>query len=158
MKAYPIHIIILCTLFTVSLSAEEAKNRYITHKSVMSTGRTMNNVTAIMECDGVKFVIPPDTIDPSLVVYLFSEKGELIVRSGKPSEIIVRLAVDTSPRFAKPVEIHIPMAQPDKAPVAYAVDNSDQWEPLKLKEVTADGSTAVFVTFKPVTVAWITPE
>lgn len=158
MKAYLVYISIVCVLLSHANCEEEAKNRYITHKSTMSTGRTMNNVTAIMECDGVKFVIPPDTIDPSLVVYLYSEAGELIVQSGKPSETIVRLAVDTSPRFAKPVEIHIPMAKPDKTPVAYAVDVSDAWVPLELKEITADRSTVVFITHKPVTVAWVTPE
>lgn len=58
----------------------------------------------------------------------------------------------------KPVEIHIPMSDPGNVPVAYAVDISDNWQRLELKEVTADRSTAVFIAHKPVTVAWVTHE
>ncbi len=157
MKSHTITFTILLFAMAVSANAQVSPGKYITRKSTMVTGRTMNNVTAVMECDGIKFVIPPGSIDPSFLVSLYKEEGDLIVKSGKPGDKIVRLAVDTK-KFDGPVEIYIPIKNPEKIPVAYAVDKSDAWEPLTLKQVTPDKSTAIYLTYKPVTVAWVTPE
>jgi len=155
-----ITITILWAVLTAALFAEPPTGKYITRKSTLLTSRTMNNVTAVMECDGVKFQIPPGAItDPSLLVYIYKEEGTLVVKSGTPGKTIVRLTVDTNPQFAKPVEIHIPIKKGDKLPIAYAVDKSDEWEILTFKGLRGPGlTTAIYVTHKPVTVAWIIPE
>jgi len=152
MKSHASCIAILCAALTVTLTAEPVNGRYITKKSMMVDGRTMNNVTAVMGCDGIQFVIPPNAIDSSLIVSIYKEEGTLTVKSGFPRDQIARLAVETK-RFNGPVEIHVPLADPNKPPAAYAVDRSDEWEPLQLKGISADRTTAIFLTDKPVTVA-----
>lgn len=148
---------ILFTTLSTSVFAEASAGKYITRKSVSVSGRTMNNVVVTMECDGIKFVIPPGSIDPALLVEVYHEEGTLIVKSGKPGDKIVRLAADAK-KFDGPVEVHIPIANPGKVPVAYAVDKSDAWEPLTFKGLSPDRTTAIFVTNKPLTVAWVTPD
>lgn len=157
MKPYTLRTGILWIAMTVALVAEPPTAQYITHKSVRVTARTMNNVVVVLECDGIKFVIPPGSIDPTLIVTVYQEEGTLTVKSGKPGDKIARLAVDTG-KFDGPVEIHIPMSNPGKVPVAYAVDISDAWEPLTFKGFSPDKATAIYLTHKPVTVAWVTPE
>lgn len=142
---------------TAFLFAEPPAAKYITHKSELVSGRTMNNVVVVMECDGIKFVVPPGSIDPSLAVLIFREEGTLTVESGTPGEKIVRLAVETK-QFNGPVEVHIPVKDPNKVPVAYAVDKSDAWERLAFLKLSPDKTAAIFVTQKPVTVAWVTPK
>ena len=169
MKSLSSCIAILCAVLTVTLTAEPVNGRYITRKSTIVEASTMTNVTAVVGCggvkmvippntventpmDGIKFVIPPDTIDASQIVSIYQEEGVLTVKKGFPRNQILRLAVDTK-KFNRPVEIHVPMSDPNNTPAAYAVDRSDEWEPLKLKEISPDRTTAIFLTDKPVTVA-----
>lgn len=116
----------------------------------------MNNTVVTLDAEGIKFVVPPGAIDPSLMVEVFKEEGTLMVPEGTPGNAIARIAARTE-KFNGDVEIHIPITNPEKIPVAYAVDKSDEWEKLKLKEVSADKSTVIYLTKKPVTVAWVTP-
>lgn len=157
MKPHFILTAILYALLTTVIFAEKPAGRYITKKSVWVSGRTINNVVVTLEGDGMKFVVPPGSIDPSLLVEIYREEGTLTVKSGKPADKISRLVANTK-KFDGPVEVHIPIANPDKVPVAYSVDKSDAWEPLKFKGLSPDKSTAIYVTDKPVTVAWVTPE
>ncbi len=157
MKFITQYAVILYAVMTVAICAEPPTDRYVTHKSVMVTGRTMNNVVAVMECDGIKFVIPPGSINTALLVSIYREEGTLTVKSGTPGDKITRLAVDTQ-KFDGPVEIHIPMKDPNKVPVAYAVDKSDAWERLAFLKMSPDKTTAIYATQKPVTVAWVTPK
>ena len=148
--------ILYASLASIILS-ETPNGRYITKKSVWVTGGTMNNVTITLEADGIKFVVLPRSIDPSLLVNVYKEEGTLIVKSGNPGDKIARISTGTK-KFDGPVEIHIPITNPEKVPVAYAVDISDAWEPLTFKGVSHNRTTAIYVTYKPVTVAWVTPE
>lgn len=157
MKPYLLLTGILWVTMTATLFAEPLTARYITHKSVRVTARQMNNAVAVMESEGIKFVIPEGAIETIHLVEVYREEGTLTVKSGKPGKHIARLQVDT-PKFNLPVEVHIPMTNPAKVPIAYAVDVSDAWVPLTFLKLSPDKTTAIYVTYKPVTVAWVTPE
>ncbi len=157
MKPYTLQIVMIWAAMTVALFAAPPTAKYLTKKSVWVSGRTMNNVVVVMECDDIKFVVPPGSIDPSLVVQIYREEGTLIVESGTPGDKIVRLAVETK-QFDGPIEVHIPVKDPNKVPVAYAVDKSDAWERLTFSKLSPDKTTAIYLTQKPVTVAWVTPK
>ena len=156
MKSLTILTAILSTSLTTGVFAETPKFRYITKKSTSLYGRSMNNTVVNLDAQGIKFVVPPGAIDPSLMVEVYKEEGTLIVPTGTPGNTIARIAAMTE-KFTGSVEIHIPIANPDKIPVAYAVDKSDAWEKLTFKGITPDKSTAIYLTQKPVTVAWVTP-
>lgn len=156
MKPFTVLTAIASMALTTSIFAETPKFRYITKKSTPIYGRSMNNSVVTLDAEGIKFVVPPGAIDPSLMVDVYKEEGTLIVPEGTPGDKIARIAAMTE-KFNSPVEIHIPIANPQKIPVAYAVDKSDAWAELKLKAVSPDKSTAIYLTEKPVTVAWVTP-
>jgi hypothetical protein len=156
MKPFILLTAVASMALTTSLFAETPKFRYITKKSTPLYGRSMNNTVVNLDAGGIKFVVPPGAIDASLMVEVYKEEGTLIVPEGTPGNSIARIAAKTD-KFSGLVEIHIPITNPEKIPVAYAVDKSDEWEKLKFKEVSADKSTAIYLTQKPVTVAWVTP-
>lgn len=156
MKLLTILTVIISGALTTAIFAESPKFRYITKSSTWLIGRTMNNTVVTLDADGIKFVVPPGSIDPSLMVEIYKEEGTLIVPSGTPGNKIARIMARTA-KFDGPLEIHIPIANPEKIPVAYAVDKSDAWEKLQFKGISPDKSTAIYLTQKPITVAWITP-
>ena len=157
MKPHFILTSMLLTALSSGIMAQTPKARYITRKSTLLGGRTMNNVAAVMDAGDIKFVVPPGSINTSLIVDVYKEEGTLIVPSGTPGDSFARLDVKTE-KFDGPVEVHIPIKSPGKIPVAYAVDKSDAWEPLTFKEVSPDKATAIYLTQKPITVAWIIPN
>lgn len=156
MRSSSLLTVIVTMALTNTIFAENPEFRYITKKSTPLFGRSMNNTVVTLDAEGIKFVVPPGAIDPSLMVDVFKEEGTLMVPEGTPGNTIARITAKTE-KFTGDVEIHIPITNPEKIPVAYAVDKSDDWEKLKLKEVSADKSTAIYLTQKPVTVAWVTP-